>query len=44
MALDMIVMPCLRNCFRAKALISSSSAGRIRSSTSTTVVSAPSVL
>ena len=39
-----IVIPCLTNCFFAKAEISSSSTGRTRSITSTTVVSAPSVL
>ena len=37
-------MPCLTNCFLAKALISASSTGKTRSITSTTVVSAPSVL
>ena len=39
-----IVIFCFWNCFLAKAEISASSTGRMRSSTSTTVVSAPSVL
>ena len=37
-------MPCLTNCFFARALISASSTGSTRSITSTTVVSAPMVL
>ena len=41
---SMIVMPCLTNCLRAKAAISASSTGRMRSITSTTVVVAPIVL
>ena len=41
---SMIFMPCLTNCFFAKAEISASSTGSTRSMTSTTVVSAPSVL
>ncbi len=36
-----IFMPCFSNALRAKAPISSSSTGRMRSSTSTTVTSAP---
>ncbi len=36
-----IFMPCFSNALRAKAEISSSSTGRTRSSTSTTVTSAP---
>ncbi len=36
-----ILMPCFSNCLRAKAEISSSSTGSTRSSTSTTVTSAP---
>ena len=38
------VMPCRANCLRAKAEISSSSTGRMRSSASTTVTFAPSAL
>ena len=37
----MILMPCFSNALRAKALISLSSTGSTRSSTSTTVTSAP---
>jgi len=36
-----IFMPCFSKALRAKALISSSSTGRMRSMTSTTVTSAP---
>ncbi len=41
LAFSRMVMPCLTNCFLAKALISASSTGRMRSITSTTVVLAP---
>ena len=42
--LVMMRMPCFSNCLRAKAEISSSSTGRMRSITSTTVTLAPSSL
>ena len=43
-ALSRIFIFCFWNAFLAKPEISASSTGRMRSSTSTTVVSAPSVL
>ena len=43
-AFSRIFIPCLTKAFLAKALISASSTGRMRSITSTTVVSQPSVL